>query len=225
MRVPIFFSIGLTLCLGLAQAQTAATGDAAAATNNVANDFVSASGVVGSTGTITTPDYQPLTNFQRMQRYLLGTFGPGAILKSAVTGGISQAINSPKEWGGGAAAYGDRVGSSFAEHVVRQTLESGAALALHEDNRYFRSTGKGFWKRTVHATTSIFVARNDAGAEHFAYSRIGGAAGAAFISRIWEPRSVDSSGDAAVNFGLNMAATAGWNTVKEFGPQHLLRRR
>jgi hypothetical protein len=59
-----------------------------------------------------------------------------------------------------------------------------------------------------------------AGQEHFAYSRIGATAGASFISRLWQPRSATTSGDAAVNFGITMAAHMGWNMVKEFRPRH-----
>jgi hypothetical protein len=32
-----------------------------------------------------------------------------------------------------------RFGSSYAEHIVQETLMYGASSALHEDNRYVRS--------------------------------------------------------------------------------------
>jgi hypothetical protein len=70
---------------------------------------------------------------------------------------------------------------------------------------------------------SVFVARNDAGGEHFAYSRFGGAAGSAFISRIWQPRSSNSSGDAATSFGIGIASDMGSNLFREFRPHHTKR--
>ncbi len=164
------------------------------------------------------PEFVPLTASERLRLYLRSTFGPAAIARAAAAGGIAQWSGIPKEWGGGAEAFGERVGNSFAKHVVRKTLEYGAATALREDNRYIHSTETGFWNRSKHAIGSVFVARNDAGREHFAYSRFGGALGASFISRIWQPRSTTSAGDAAVTFGISMATDMGWNVFREFRP-------
>ncbi len=178
-------------------------------------------GAEGPAGAARSPlklEFVPMTASERWRAYFLGAFGPAAIARAALAGGLTQWTGNPKEWGGGAGAFGERFGNSYAEHIIRKTLESGAAAVLREDNRYVRSTGAGFIPRTKHAVLSAFVARNDAGQEHFAYSRVGGALGASFISRIWQPPSTTTSGDAAVNFGLNMLANMGWNVVKEFRP-------
>ena len=206
--------IGLLLWQNVAPAQTNNT-DGPPADNPVADTKSSVSGV---TTAAIRPEFTPLTASERWKLYLTSTFGPGAIARAAAVGGMAQQSGTPKEWGGGAKAYGERVGNTFAGHVIRTTLETAAAAALHEDNRYVRSTDTGFWKRTRHAVSSVFIARNAAGAEHFAYSRFGGAVGSSFISRIWQPQSTNTSGDAAVNFGISIAADMGWNVVKEFGP-------
>jgi hypothetical protein len=169
-------------------------------------------------GVVMKPEFVAMTASERWKAYFLGAFGPAAIARAALSGGLTQWTGNPKEWGGGAEAFGERFGNSLAEHIIRKTLESGAAAALHEDNRYVRSTESGFFRRSKHAVVSAFVARNEAGQEHFAYSRVGGALGASFISRIWQPPSTNSSGDAAANFGLTMVANMGWNVVKEFRP-------
>lgn len=168
-----------------------------------------------------TPEFVPMTASERARRYLIGAFGPGAILRAAAAGGFSQATVTPKEWGVGPEAYGDRVGSAFAEHVIREALEYEASATLHEDNRYFRSTRSGFFQRSKHAVASVFVARNDAGGAHFAYSRFGAVLGSSFISRLWQPRSEDGPGDAAVSFGLTMLSDIGWNFFHEFRPRGL----
>jgi hypothetical protein len=216
-------NIAVLLAIGLLAGQNATQ----AQTNNLTDpsrleasgSAERGTGVVGETAASNAPEYTPLTASERWRLFVMGAFGPGALARAVAIGGIAQATGTPKEWGGGAKAYGERIGNVFAEHVIRKTLESGAAAALHEDDRYFRSTETGFWKRSRHAVWSAFVARNAAGQEHLAYSRIGATAGASFISRIWEPRSVNSSGDAAVNFGITMAAHMGWNMVKEFRPR------
>jgi len=172
----------------------------------------------------TRPEYVPMTFSERARKYIAGALGPGAILRSAASGGITQLTDTPKEWRQGSEAYGDRIGSALAQHVIREALEFGGSAALHQDNRYFRSTETGFAKRSKHAIASIFLARTEGGGEQFAYSRFGAVLGAAFISRIWQPRTEDGAGDAAVSFGLNMAADIGWNFVHEFCPRSLTRR-
>ncbi len=178
-------------------------------------------GVVGATAATVAPTYSPLTASERWRMYFVSAFGPGAILRATAAAGINQWENTPKEWKQGGEAFGERLGNSLAKHVIRKTLESGAAAALHEDNRYFRSTDTGFWKRTKHAVGSVFVARNMAGQEHFAYSRFGAALGSSFISRAWQPPSETHAGDAAVSFGITMAIDMGWNVFKEFRPARL----
>ena len=170
---------------------------------------------------VTISSYAPLTTSERVRLYLVSAYGPEAILRATASAGIGQWRDTPKEWKQGSEAYGERFGDALARHVIRKTLEAGAAAALHEDNRYFRSTDAGVWKRTRHAIGSVFVARNPAGGEHFAYSRFGGAVGASFISRAWQPPSETTAGDAAVNFGITMAIDMGWNVFKEFCPNRL----
>jgi len=162
--------------------------------------------------------FTPMTRYERLGNYVSGLASYESILTAAAVGGISQATNTPKEWGGGAEAYGERVGNVFAQHVIRDTLEYGASAVLHEDNRYFVSGETGFLRRTKYAVMSTFLARHDNGNRFISFSRIGGSAGAAFISREWQPRSTTSAGDGAVAFGLNMGAQVGFNVFREFWP-------
>lgn len=178
-------------------------------------------GVIGANATTNAATYEPLTASERWRGFFTGALGPQAILRTAAGAGISQWNNTPKEWRQGSEAYGERFGSHLAEHVVRITMESGAAAVLHEDNRYLPSTDTRFGARLKHAIASTFVARNEAGREHFAYSRFGSALGSAFISRIWQPPSENKAGDAAVSFGLDIAVETGWRVFREFCPKRL----
>lgn len=171
-----------------------------------------------------TPEYVPMTFSERARHYLVAAFGPGAVFRAAVAGGFAQATVAPEEWRVGANGYGYRVGTAFAQQAIREALEFGGSTLLHEDNRYFRSTQSGFLRRSKHALASAFTARSDGGETHLGYSRAGAVLGASFISRLWQPPSMDSAGDAAVSFGLNMAAEIGWNFVQEFSPLSLARR-
>jgi len=170
---------------------------------------------------VSTPppaEFAPMTRSERFSNYLVGIAGPESILRAAASAGISQANNTPKEWGGGADAYGERVGNAFAQHVIRGTLQYGASAALHEDNRYFVSGQTGFFRRTKYAIASTLLARHDDGSRSFSFSHVGSAAGAAFISREWQPRSRTTAGDGAVTFGVNMGVDMAFNVFREFWP-------
>lgn len=163
-------------------------------------------------------EFSPMTRYERLGNYVAGLGNYEAVLTAAAGAGLSQATNTPKEWGGGAEAYGERVGNIYAQHVIRGTLEYGISAALHEDNRYFASGETGFFRRTKYAVMSTFLARHDNGSRSFSFSRIGGSAGSAFISREWQPPSTTTAGDGAVVFGVNIASQVGFNVFREFWP-------
>lgn len=162
--------------------------------------------------------FTPMTRYERLGNYVSGLVSFESFVNAAGRAGLSQATNTPKEWGGGAEGYGERVGNIFAEHVIRRTLEYGASAALHEDNRYFVSGETGFFRRVKYAVIGTFLARHDNGSRSLSFSRIGGAAGAAFISREWQPPSTNSAGDGATAFGFSMGSQVGFNVFREFWP-------
>src|SRR5260370_7448795 len=91
---------------------------------------------------VSTPppaEFAPMTRSERFSNYLVGIAGPQSILRAAASAGISQANNTPKEWGGGAQAYGERGGSAFAQQVIRGTPHYRASAPLHEAYRNFVS--------------------------------------------------------------------------------------
>jgi hypothetical protein len=166
----------------------------------------------------TAAEFVPMTSSERLRDYLMSVADAQAVVVPAASAGIRQAKNSPKEWGGGADGYFDRIGDAYAHHFIRRTLQYGASAALHEDNRYFASGQEGFFRRTKYAIRSTFLARHDNGQQYLSISRFGGAAGAAFISRIWQPRSTNTAGDGAVSFGVAIGSDVGFNVLREFWP-------
>ena len=162
--------------------------------------------------------FSPMTRYERLGNYVSELTSYEGILTTAAGAGLAQATNTPKEWGGGAEAYGERVGNLFAQRVIRETLEYGISATLHEDNRYFVSGETGFLRRTKYAVMSTFLARHDNGSRSISFSRIGASAGSAFISREWQPPSTNSAGDGAVAFGFNMGTQVGFNVFREFWP-------
>src|SRR5260370_13200732 len=94
----------------------------------------------------------------------------------------------------------------------------GATRVMHEDNRYFR-TGESDLRPCIrYAVERTFLARRDNGSRRLSFSRMGAFAGAALISRLWQPRSNRSPRSAAVNLGTSISVAAAFNVVREFWP-------
>jgi len=105
--------------------------------------------VLGMVPTIGIAQNDPLALdvSEKLTYHAANTYGPLALLGSAAYAGILQGLGTPREWGGGADAYGERLASTLAGAGIHGVLAFGLDSALHEDPRYFRSHDTGFWKR------------------------------------------------------------------------------
>jgi hypothetical protein len=103
--------------------------------------------------------YRRPTDKTKLRNYLFDTFGPYAIVGSGILGAINQADKTPPEWGQGASAYGERVGSDFGIAMVTTTTRYALAAAFREDTLYYRCECKGVFRRLGHAVISTVTAR------------------------------------------------------------------
>ena len=157
-----------------------------------------------------------LTHEERARQYLKELFNPLAFVESATSAGWGQLRDRPPEWHEGAAGYGRRFASSFAQHATQETLQYGLSTVLHEDDRYISSGKTKFVPRLLYALESTVQSRDDDGNRQVSYSKIGSLAGASLISRLWQPSSTGGAGNGAVNFGVSVAFAASINVVREF---------
>jgi hypothetical protein len=169
-------------------------------------------------GAKTAADFHPLTQRERNAIYGKSLINPVLYLKVAASAGIDQWKAKPEEWELGASGYGKRSANILGQYAIQRTITFGLSSALHEDNRYFGSGKQGIWPRTRYAVSSSILARHDNGKRYVSVSQIAGFAGAAFISRTWQPASTDSAGDAAVSFGISMSSNIAFSVLKEFLP-------
>jgi hypothetical protein len=174
----------------------------------------------------TQDQFKPLTAKERLRVYAKDLLSPFHFMMAGVSAGITQAQNVPPEWGQGAEGYARRYANYYAYATTSSMLQMAGEDILHEDNLYYGSGEHGIWRRVSYAVKSSVLARGSDGSQHLSISQIGSTAGAAFISRLWQPRSNDSAGDGAVSFGIAMATNAGVNVVREFLPdltRHIFR--
>jgi hypothetical protein len=129
---------------------------------------------------------------------------------------LAQAIGYPKEFGGGAAGFGKRLGFGFATHAVKTTVEHVVAAPLHEDLHYHKSTETAFGPRLRHALVSTVVTTNTHTHKRPpAAGRISGNAAAGVLSGV-----VLHASAGATTAGIGLAVDAGTNVAREFWPRH-----
>ena len=175
--------------------------------------ILSLSAAIPATAFGQTPDALDVTG--KLKFHAKSTYSPMSMVGFAAYAGVLQAADAPKEWGQGAASYRKRFGSTVAWSGVHSALAFGLDTALHQDPRYFRSRGTGFWRRAGHALRGTILTRTDSGGETLSTWRIGSAYGAAFLSNQWYPDRLNT-----VRLGLIQgSATMGFDLVGNLGAE------
>lgn len=162
--------------------------------------------------------WRKITEKQRLENFASFALSPGAGLASLTSAALSQALNSPKEWGQGWRPYGKRVASSYGGTATSYTITYATSALFKEDNRYFRSNKNGSSSRLGHVIISPYVARNNAGGTHFSASSFLGSAAGSAIPLLWSPPSGQGWSQVALNYSFWYAGVAGINFVREFLP-------
>ncbi len=165
--------------------------------------------------------YSPLSGISRFGEYFDDTFGAYPIFHAAAAAAVSQAMNSPHEWGGGMKGYAERFGNDIATGVVHNSIGYGLSAVFHEDNRYFASGKQTRLRRAIHAVLSPFEARHDDGSVGFSFSNVGGTVGASVISRAWAPASWQGGENIGRSIAFSFAGQAAFNAFREFLPDML----
>jgi hypothetical protein len=173
-----------------------------------------------ATPTTARDKFLPFTERKRLHEFVKSWFSPISLLTCATGAAWGQLRDSPHEWGEGDKAFGERFISGYGQHLVNSTLLLTGTSLFHEDNRYVRSGQTGTGGRLGYAlASSVMTIHYDPGGgshRRVSVSRIVAFAGAALISRTWQPPSTRGVGHAGVSFAGTIAVTAGFNVVREF---------
>jgi hypothetical protein len=153
---------------------------------------------------------------------------PWSMAGSAAYAAVLQGIGTPEEWGQGAGSYGRRFASTVGCSAIHAALSFGLDSTLHQDPRYFRSRGTGFWRRTVHTFRGTILTHDDRRRETLSTWRLGSAYGSAILSNQWYPDRLNTVRlgllQGTLQLGADFANNLGW----EFWPgikRKILRRR
>jgi hypothetical protein len=169
--------------------------------------------------------YRRPTEKTKLRNYFFDTFGPYPVVGAALLGGINQADKTPPEWGQGAGAYGERVGSDFGIALVTTTTRYALAEAFREDTLYYRCECKGLVRRLGHAMISTVTARvGDDGHRRLSFpALVAPYAGSMTAVYGWYPRRYDAE-DGFRMGNYTLLTFAGINIAREFiyGGPHTL---
>jgi hypothetical protein len=161
---------------------------------------------------------EPLTVTEKLKIHVNRTIGPMALVSDAAYAAVLQKADAPLEWKQGAEAYGKRLGSMVAWSGIHNAMAFGLDSALHQDPRYFRSTGTGFWRRSAHAVRGTFLTHTDSGGEMISTWRIGSDYGSAFLSNMWYPSRLNTARLGFIQGSVTLGFDLAGNLVSEFWP-------
>jgi hypothetical protein len=162
--------------------------------------------------------WRKITEKDRFADYAYLNFSTAAVVSSMFGAAISQALDSPHEWGQGWGPYGVRVASSYGSSFVAYTITYGTSALFRDDNRYFRSNKNTLGARLGRVIVSPYVAHNDAGQLRFSTSSFLGGVGGATIPLKWSPASWQGWNNVGINYAIWYGGVAGVNFVREFYP-------
>jgi hypothetical protein len=172
------------------------------------------SGTVDSAETIC-----PLTNSEKFHVFLRDSYSPFNAVAAGFNAAIWQASQGRKGYGQGWDAFGSRYGAAFADGESSGFFQTFFFPALfHQDPRYFRMREGPVTHRGFYALSRVFVTHNDGGRHQFNYSEVLGGFASAGLSAAYYPKDQNDAGDVLVRAGLGIVSDAGWNLLREFGP-------
>jgi hypothetical protein len=186
------------------------------------NKAINSKGMISPRGTVESADNVcPLSIAEKGGLFLRHTWSPFNMVAAAGSAGIWQATQSSHEgFGQGWEAYGSRFGAAMANRESGDFFKTFVlSSALRMDPRYFRKGSGSAGSRFGYAISRVLVGRTDAGHSTFNAPEILGNVASAGLSNVYYPESDRTASRTMATAALNIAADAGWNVLKEFGPE------
>jgi hypothetical protein len=154
------------------------------------------------------------------KKYIKDSVSPGAIAGAALGASVSQATDTPGEWGHGAGGFARRFGSSFGKHLVKRGIQYPMAKVFHEELGYRRSDKTGFRPRLLYALSgTVITHKTTTGKATVNKSELVSAFGSGLISRLWQPASTRTIGLGFASGGITLGTDAAANVLREFWPE------
>jgi hypothetical protein len=160
-----------------------------------------------------------LSTGQKFQLFVDNSISLDTVFYAAASSGVAQAATSPTGFGQGWEAYGKRFGTSMARQASAELFGTFIiASATHEDPRFYSEVNPSFSGAVKYSLKEVFVMRSDDGHDVVAWSRLGGPLLAEGLANVYWPERNRSAGDTLFRYGIDLAAKAGGNLLREYWP-------
>jgi hypothetical protein len=156
---------------------------------------------------------------QKFELFVDNSISVHTVSYSVLGAAIGQADDSPTGFGEGWDAYAKRFGSSMARQASSEFFGTFIiASALHEDPRFYAEINPPFLHAVKYSVQHVFITRNDDGRNVVAWSNLAGPLMAEGLANAYWPDRNRTAGDTLFRYGLDLAARAGGNMLREYWP-------
>jgi hypothetical protein len=153
---------------------------------------------------------------QQFRNYLYYTFGPPALISTAVGASLDQNKPAPPEWDSGAQGFGERYGWRFGMNIITNTTAYSLGAVTHEDVAYHRCECSGFFSRSAHAISSTLTTKTRSERTIFSIPALASPYAGSFAAvNAWYPSRYDSE-DAFRIGSTSFLFKAAGNLIGEF---------
>lgn len=163
--------------------------------------------------------YSPMTRQQRWQDYKdqnLESYG--AFFRAFFTG-LGDDLGRVPRWDSGMTGLSEHVGSEFAAFTIGGTIHSSLAAALHQDTRYFHSSCRGAFLRTLHAVGRTIFTYGENGHLYPDVSGLAGIYAGPMIMTEWYPAKYSATGFGVRQANIAVGITSALYVIREFSPE------
>jgi hypothetical protein len=156
---------------------------------------------------------------QKFQLFVDNSISVHTVSYSILGASVGQADNSPTGFGQGWDAYAKRFGTSMARQASSEFFGTFIiASALHEDPRFYAEVNPPFFHAVKYSLQHVFITRSDDGRDVVAWSNLGGPLMSEGLANAYWPDRNRTAGDTLFHYGLDLAARAGGNMLREYWP-------
>lgn len=145
---------------------------------------------------------------------------PVTFLGVAFNAGISQAENTDRSFGQGAAGYGHRFGAGMADQATSLLFKDLLYPTIFsQDPRYYRLGRGSFRQRFFHAAEHSVVAHRENGAQMFNFTEWLGTTSAIVLSNTYHPDNQRGVAPTLSRLGASVGGDMGYDVLREFWPE------
>jgi hypothetical protein len=161
----------------------------------------------------------PFSTGDKFKLFVNESISPAYVLKSAISAAYNQARDTPKGYGQGWDAYGERFGESMARSSSSAFFgDFVLASAFHQDPRFYPQNRPSLWGSLKYSVQRVFVTRTDSGRQTFNGSGLLGTGMAEGLATVYLPDSERTAGKTAERFGTDLAWRVAGNMFKNYWP-------